>query len=224
MKMWNKSIFETRRWFTFGEILGRSGESPTQEDVAYPLPYEDVNELADFSDFLGTACALYFTKTDTTEQGIINKLLTEIYARYYDHYVFATEEEILSGTNYTTEFETALSLFRTRFTSIFNQTYDRYMNLVKTYQSQLSKLLDSVKTKSTGVGKFSDTPQNAIVNGYEFGDNGHISNLTKSENETETEFDTKMGRIDEIQRKFRNILKDWSEEWNGLFIEDGNIK
>jgi len=224
MKMWNKSIFETTRWFTFGEILTRCIiTEPTEEDVSYPTPYEEVSGLSGIEDFLDYTIS-YFQKTDTTEQGIIDKLITEIYARFYDHYVFGTKEQIVSGTDYIPEYEDALTLFRTRFTSIFNQTYDRYMNLLKTYNSQLSKLLDSVKTKSTGVGKFSDTPQNEIVNGDEFGDNGHISNLTKSENETETEFDTKMGRIDEIQRKFRNVLKDWTEEFGGLFIEDGNLK
>lgn len=224
MKMWNKSIFEIRRWFTFGEIIGRIAEEPTDEDIDAPIPYEDIKELSDLSGFLGEVCITYFTKTDTTEKSIIDELVREVYARFYDHYVFGTCNHILDGRVYIQAYSSKIVFLRTRFTSIFNQTYDRYMNLLKTYNSQLSKLLDSVKTKSTGVGKFSDTPQNEIVNGDEFGDNGHISNLTKSENETETEFDTKMGRIDEIQRKFRNVLKDWTEEFSGLFIEEGNIK
>lgn len=224
MEILKNIIFETQRWFIFGEVAYRcSYPHKTEDELPYYIPYKDVKKLDNIAAFLGTDCMVYFTKSDNTEKDIIDKLITEIYARFYDHYVFCTTKALVENNEYSKEYTDKLCLLRTRFTSIFNNTYDRYMNLLKTYQNQLSTLLDKVKTKSTGVGKFNDTPQNEIVNGDEFGDGSHISNLTKSENETESDFDTKMGRIDEIQRKFRNILKDWTDEFSGLFIESENF-
>ena len=223
MEICKNIIFESQRWFTFGEVVQRCSIQPTESDVYSLAPYEDVDELSDLDLFLGTACKSCFTKTDTTEKAIVDKLIAQIYARFYDHYVFFTQDQIVENGAYTREYNDRYVLLRSRFTSTFVLTEDKYLYLLKTYKNQLSTLLDKVKTKSTGVGKFNDTPQNEIVNGDEFGDNGHISNLTKSENETETDFDTKMGRIDEIQRKFRNLLKDWSDEFSGLFVESENI-
>lgn len=216
-------FFKIERWFTFGEVLERCHPPIQEADVAILLPYKNYKQLSEFGDFLQTERMTYFTKTDTTEKNIVNSLLTEIYARFYDHYVFGTKEQIVENGAYTNEFNDKLNLLRSRFTSIFVETSDRYMNLLKIYKNELSALLDKVKTKSSGVGKFNDTPQNEIVNGDEFGDGGHISNITKSENETETDFDTKMGRIDEIQRKLKNILREWTDEFSGLFIESENF-
>ena len=222
MVICKNTIFEVQRWHTFGEVIKRTEVRITEDDVGYIEPYTPFLATS-MKAFVGAFCSQYFIKTDTTEQAIIDKLVIEIYARFYDHFVFSTKEKIVENNQYSQEYRDKFQLLITRYTSIFNNTYDRYMNLLKIYQNQLSTLLDKVKTKSTGVGKFNDTPQNEIVNGDEFGDGGHISNITKSENETETDFDTKMGRIDEIQRKLKNILREWTDEFSGLFIESENF-
>ena len=103
-------------------------------------------------------------------------------------------------------------------------TYDRYNKLLDTYTSELSKLLDGVKTTTQGIGSFNDTPQNIQTSQDDYSGDSHISNISKSSAVATSDLDTKMGRIDEIQRKLRNIWKDWLEEFESLFLERGNVE
>ena len=107
--------------------------------------------------------------------------------------------------------------------NIIMQTYDRYSKLLDVYTSELSKLLDGVKTTTNGIGIFNDTPQNIQTTEDDFTGDNHISNASKSSAVAESDVDTKMARIDEIQRKLRNIWKDWLDEFDGLFLESVNV-
>ena len=160
----------------------------------------------------------YNPQTSYILRAHISDLFQRLYAKYWKEYVFALEEDSVAGT----EYNNAKNEFYTKVGTIIMATFERYNKLLDVYTSELSKLLDGVKSSTTGVGRFNDTPQN-ITDGDEFGDNTHISNITKSTAEAVSDVDTKINRIDEIQRKLRNIWKDWVDEFDGLFIERGNI-
>lgn len=127
-------------------------------------------------------------------EGIVNKT-------YYDSLSSDEKQEILNGV-----FE-----FVNKFTSIIRMTYDRYTKLLDIYTAERDNLLNKVEA----ITRFNDTPQDS----GEFSDDPHTTNITSVKND----YDTLMGRIDEIDRAYRNVMKDWAEEFSGLFIEEGSL-
>lgn len=212
----NKTPFKFQLWLTFGNVAKSSKDSIL-------TPYDEDDELSSFQDLLDD-CYSTWNSGSATEKALAFKVLQQVYRRFYGHYVFnvskdfGSDEEMISDSEYA---EHKLH-FIVALTNIFVQTKDRYMFLLQAYKSEETKLLDGVKTLTTGVGRFNDTPQN-ITDGDEFGDNTHLSNITKSTAEASSDFDTKMARLDEITRKYRNLLKDWTDEFDSLFIEERNI-
>lgn len=102
---------------------------------------------------------------------------------------------------------------------ILEMTSPRYLTLLKAYSDSQTELLDPVINKSKNLTRFNDTPQDK----GDFANDEHTTNITEVEGESSNELDTKMGRIKEIEEKYRNILLDWSNEFESLFIEEDNI-
>ena len=101
--------------------------------------------------------------------------------------------------------------FITKLCSIIHQTCDRYLLLLDTYDEQRDNLLNKVEA----ITRFNDTPQNS----GEFSDDEHTTHITTSKND----YDTLMARIDEIDRNYRNLLKDWSNEFECLFFHEESL-
>ena len=207
----NRWVFKKQTYWSFYDILSNNGENDAE-------PYVDINfDYSTISDVFGSSYANKLCSSGTTLKAHITDLLNMVYSRFYDHYVYGTDGDETSDL-YGRKFIN----FKNKILSIIEQTYERYSTLLNLYASEKSKLLDGVKTTTTGVGRFNDTPQN-ITNGDEFGDNTHISNITKSTAEAVSDVDTKMARLDEITKRYRNLLKEWTNEFDGLFIEERNI-
>ena len=214
MKCLNK-MFEKQYYYTFDEIVGFYYDPHTTQ-FGGPVPYDD-DQFINFNSFLDTTTG-YWNKNNTRQE-----LFIRLYRRFYNHYVYymnevLTAEELADNDDWNSK----MVEFRTNLANILENTADRYESLIGLYNSEKTKLLDGVKTITTGTGRFNDTPQD-ITNGDEFGNNTHITNITKSTAEAVSDLDTKMGRIDEIQRKLRNLWKDWLDEFEVVFIERGNI-
>ena len=193
--MWNRNtIYESKYFFTFQEVMNYKLGSPLA-----PTSQINKSELEDF--FTSTQFARISSGSPAVLKAHISDLLTLLYERYFDHYVFAIASDTLDDAAHEIE------KFQVELISIIDSTYERYAKLLSLYQSEYNKLLDGIKTTTTGVGRFNDTPQN-ITDGDEFGDNTHLTNITKSTAEATSDADTKINRLDEIQRKFRNLLKD----------------
>lgn len=211
-------LYSVKTWYKFGNIF-RDDHLP--DDNCY-YPYDDSNESYAFIyAFLSNCGYIWFSNTQeptTQEDEISLDLFRMIYRRYWQHYVGWIDNEHPTEDE---EYE-FVDEFIYRLTNIYSQTKERYMTLVKAYKSEQAKLLDGIKTTTIGVGKFNDTPQN-IIDGNEFGNNQHISNITKSTAEAISDADTKINRLDEITRKYRNIMMDWTNEFDGLFIESENV-
>lgn len=212
----NRTPFKFQLWLTFGNVASLSKD--------YILtPYEEDATLSSFEALLGE-CYSTWNSGSAPEKALALKVLQQVYRRFYNHYVFSVPKDFESDEELQADSDFAENKlhFVVALTNIFVQTKDRYMFLLQAYESEKSKLLDGVKTLTTGVGRFNDTPQN-ITDGDEFGDNTHLSNITKSTAEASSDFDTKMARLDEIARKYRNLLKDWTDEFDSLFIEERNV-
>lgn len=85
--------------------------------------------------------------------------------------------------------------------------YDKMLTL---YKSQEDKLLKEIVSKY-GV---SEMPQNATMSEIEKSQENDLSNVRVQL----TEANTAMGRLSEIQKSYRNLLEEWSEEFISKFI------
>ena len=162
----------------------------------------------------------YSPTKNYTFRSYISDLFQRLYARFWKEYVFVLDTDSVAGA----EYNYAKKEFYTKLGTIIMSTHDRYSKLLDTYTSELSKLLDGVKTTTQGIGSFNDTPQNIQTSEDDYSGDSHISNISKSNAVATSDLDTKMGRIDEIQRKLRNIWKDWLDEFETLFLERGNVE
>lgn len=85
--------------------------------------------------------------------------------------------------------------------------YDKMLTL---YKSQEDKLLKEIVSKY-GI---SEMPQNATMNEIEKSQENDLSNVRVQL----TEANTAMGRLSEIQKSYRNLLEEWSDEFINKFI------
>lgn len=222
--MFNRcSIFTTKYFFTFEDVIRITGQTSVDK-----LPYQitwgaGVNEPFIVCGFTTIIPAVIYKNWPTVPYIVrphLSELFQKLYARYWKEYVFALYTEDKTSD----EYNEAKNELYTKIGTIIMSTYDRYNKLLDTYTSELSKLLDGVKTTTKGVGSFNDTPQNIQTSDVDFSGDDHTTNISKSSAVAESDVDTKMNRIDEIQRKLRNIWKDWLEEFDGLFLERANVK
>ena len=146
---------------------------------------------------------------------MINELWQSIIARYYDDYAVMISEEDDTIPSLTWE---NISPFFNKLINTITRTKDYYLTLLNIYNNQKNNLLNQVKSISTNTTRFNDTPQN----GGEFVDDNHTSEFTKVNNSIESDVNTMMYRINEIQKLYRNVMKDWVDEFEKLFIERGD--
>lgn len=146
---------------------------------------------------------------------MINELWQGIIARYYDDYAIMISEDDSTIPTLTWEY---VSPFFNKLINTITRTKDYYLTLLNIYNNQKNNLLNQVKSISTNTTRFNDTPQN----GGEFEDDRHTSEFTKVNNSIESDVNTMMYRINEIQKLYRNVMKDWVDEFEKLFIERGD--
>ena len=109
--------------------------------------------------------------------------------------------------------------------SIYEDTCVYYGSLLAIYEEEYDNLLDQVSSTTTTTSnadtRFNDTPQNTPVDDGYAADN-YTTNITKSTGgstiTTVSDNATVMGRLAEIQEKFKNIISDWAEKFNVLIV------
>lgn len=172
-------------------------------EVVEVAPYDSFT----FSTWANGYVASPFT---TAEKSVLDDLFKNyILPRFYDYSCVREEYEFYEiSVGISSESKKKLIY---KFYSIFQSTYDRYKNLIAYYTDYIGHLMD--KIKSTGMSRFNDTPQDS----GEFSDDSHTTHLTQTEQATE--LNTPIERLDEIRKKLANIMKEWSDEFSGLFYE-----
>lgn len=209
----NKCLYKKRVWITFYDSTSGSMDP-------YDTDTTEENWKSYLSYFGAELIPVWFPTGTGVNNSIQLALLQYIYRRYYEHYIgFTDEREGWEEDSY----KYAITYpFLVKLTNIYEQTKDRYVKLIKLYKAEENNLMNSIVSTSSGVGRFNDTPQD-ITNGDEFGDNTHVSNITKSTAENTTEGDTKIARLSEIRRLLPNLYREWTNEFEELFIESENV-
>ena len=200
-------------WYSYAELV-----SSKMQLSSLAKPYLTPN-----NPWLNFLDAYDILKVDNAFKPYLADLTRELYARYYTHMVINDESKEDYGLEVYDHLTDKCDEFFSKVVMIIVETYDRYAEMLKMYQDNKAQLLASVKITTDSVGQFNDTPQNVQEVEEEFGDNSHISNLTKSKQNVESDVKPIMDRIDDINRKYRNLIRDWTNEFGGLFLESENI-
>ena len=155
-------------------------------------------------------------------------LWQSIYFRYHDMFVFFINYYKLGvSIDYALDPKRWIGLvaddfreFMIRFLSILSQTRSRYEVLIGEYDKQKSSLMNQLKTSSTTKSRFNDVPQEQL--NYQSDD--YATNASIGESESFMDTTTPILRLKEIEINYSNIIKDWTSEFEGLFIEPLNYE
>ena len=156
------------------------------------------------------------------------ELWKSIYFRYYDMFVFFIDyhklgisiDEALGKKTWIKYVSDDFRDFLMRFLSIVSQTRNRYETLIGEYDKQKSSLMSQLMTSSTTKSRFNDVPQEKL----EYQSEDYATNASIGESESFTDTTTPILRLKEIEINYSNIIKDWTSEFEGLFIEPLNYE
>ena len=110
-----------------------------------------------------------------------------------------------------------------RFVNIFNLTMPRYLSLLKAYQDNAATPIQKISSETTGKTRFNDTPQSDdLTDGY-YSDDDHATNVTAAVTETKTDPAALYEQLDKLYSNWRSIVRDWADEFDGLYIDGVNL-
>lgn len=159
----------------------------------------------------------------TATQQLIEALWKIVRQYYFDEYCYMVE--------YPCEQEAPDSLtyaqcqeFMRRVSNIINLTVPRFVPLLNAYKDASLDPLKKMESKSDGKTRFNDTPQgDDLADGY-YSDDDHATNVTAAITTTESDAEPLYEQLDKLYSNWRSILKDWVNEFRGLFVEGVNLK
>lgn len=152
-------------------------------------------------------------------------LLNMIIERYWDEYVFQSEEEMDDPLNILSYPDI---LFKTRrflgkVIDLIEYTYPKYAAILSSYDTEKTHLLDQMNKSISGsdTRRDNDTPQD----GGDYSDDNHTSFISQGQVSNEESWDDTpvIERLDKISRLYEQTKKKWLDEFRGLFTEGGNI-
>lgn len=183
------------------------------KDVYYKMSDFDVSFNGDYTE--ETWCDLVLE--DLVDTDVVNQLITMVYKRFFEFYAYKKEipydEEPTSPTNEDT------SIFTRRLNNIIDLTYERYAPLLKMYRDNANNPSPQLESSSEGKTRFNDTPQDDDLNDEYYADDEHATNVTASLSSSKADSGSLVERLDALYRNWRDILRDWTNEFKGLFRE-----
>lgn len=198
------SGYVLENWFTLKEVFVQFMEEQGREEFSN----------TDFYNLFKT----YYPSAPIYEAGTtffkdyINDLVNMVYDRFSTHYIVSSiDDEVVTSE---LKKQAVFKIIR-----IIVNTYPKYSQLMKYYGDLEDNLMKQIGSTTKATGRFNDTPQN----GGDFSDDEHTSNITISESEVGVDGDTPIERLTEIKGKLVSIMYDWSNEFDKIFIEEGNI-
>ena len=215
--MWNNYLYQKKYAYTLFDVL-KQGLVSSGYSFDYPNGDTLTNKITRsiFSPYgirIPTTTEIPATYVD----GDFITLIPLVVERYWNEYVFESDEEITSFTS-----NNRARMFISKFLHILEFTYEKYSRILASYDSAKTKLLDKLERTSSGtdIRRDNDTPQDS----GDFTDDTHTSFITQGETEvTESHDDTSLiERLDKIQTLFQNTMFNWIKEFEILFIDGGN--
>ena len=158
---------------------------------------------------------------DDSSMGLLNGIIE----RYWDEYVFISDENMENPMDILSHPEILYKTrrFLGRVVNIVMLTYSKYSAILNSYETEKTHLLDQMNKSISGsdTRRDNDTPQD----GGTFDDDNHTSFISQGEVSNEESWDDTpvIERLDKISKLYELTMKKWLDEFSGLFTEGGNI-
>lgn len=192
--------YEIKTAFTLADVCGPLNKSPFY-GVDVPLfvslcDYYNINLATERNEFAG---------------GVAFDLWRYIYIKFSDHYILQLDIDTID--------DASVKAWIRLYMNVYLRTKERYNVLIENYNNQKIHLMDALKTENENVAKFNDTPQGE----GDYSNDPYTTNITKGKSTTKTDILTPIQRLREIEDNYNNLLATWADEFNGIFIEEGNL-
>lgn len=187
------------------------------EEEFYPTLNCDVDTIAEgykkafYPDFT----EIYVSGANTFKT-VVKDILTRVYSRYGERYLVGIPTE---EGKYPNKLKEALLEGAMKLYNRLDSAYALYGKTIEFYQSSIDDLLGKVKSVSTSISRFNDTPQN----GGDYSDDEHTTNITQGQSEVSDDAGTLMERLDEIRRLWRNVMEEAVDYVGGITIGGCNL-
>lgn len=199
--------YEERFYWDFKEVL-LEGHASDMSDIA--MTEEKFTDQLESMFLEGFSTPIYNEETGYSNENY-RKLIDLLVKRFLHKLCFYTDSNTFDiNKSYN---------FIAKICMVIEMTSPRYLALLGAYSSSEGKLLDPVKITNSGTIRFNDTPQDE----GDFANDSHTTNITEDNRETSNDLDSKMGRIREIESNYNNVLLNWSNEFEAVFMEEENI-
>lgn len=182
------------------------------EDEAIPYDPGDYNSFFDAFDVILPTTNFVF-KSSSALKDHLEDLFNLLYNRYSEWFCVR-----IRGTFTSVDESKALKKFMLKLNNITQMTYDKYATRLDIFAAKKSSLMGQVQAGTIAKTSYNDTPQEENSGGFE--DATHRTTFTKVDSQSLTDGATPIERIDEIDRKIKNIMLEWCEEYRQLFWED----
>ena len=190
--------------------------------------------------------------SEWTNADYINDLFINFVNRYLNEYVFYLDKEYNAVDLYNSaDGRKEIQKFMGKLMNLMVYTYDKYSMLLKAYSDEKDNLLKKLKRTTSGEVDNTGTQRTAGSNGNlhkendtpqgsgDFSGDTHVSFLTKDDGTSDTtrtdnlkmessgseEWDNEpiIDRLKKVEDSFKNVMKDWVNEFAILFVEGGNL-
>ena len=151
-------------------------------------------------------------------------LLNLIFERYWDEYIFESEEQWTYPANLSDypDVQYKIRRFAAKLINLIQFTYPKYSVLLKAYDDERANLTAKLEriTDGTATQRNNDTPQD----GGDFDDDNHTSFISQGKVDNTESWDSEpiIDRLDKISRLYHKVMEEWLDEFKDLFVEGGN--
>lgn len=248
----NKTIYKTKYYYSLQEIFNWSINQTLTTGSPMIYNYRGqafINMVMDYIEKVYPQTNKYIYEnfmeynTDThiyDVDDLIDELFNIVIRRYTDWIALVSEEDYNECHDYPNfnyfdypehrPFTMPVYKLWTRMLNLTYETFDRYSIILKAYRNNEAEILASigdiedVSTEAQAQNKFNDTPQLAQGTGDYTGD-GYISNLNIANSEGSTSrasYGDVAERLASIRRNYANVMKEWADEFEAIFIPNVN--
>ena len=187
-------MYNVKTIYTFKEVLDFLDNNPN-------APWDMENSFHDEYYTTYGSAPLWTSATPPAAKPHIDDLYELLFARFSGWYCVEVDDTLTA-----TEIK---SQFLDKMINILINTYDKYAAILDSFATAKAKLMGQVES-STETG-YNDTPQSE----GDYTDSTHRTSYTKVKSLVDGA--TPIDRLDEIQKKIRNIMLEWSDEFKPLF-------
>lgn len=197
-----------RVYYTLEDLVKfKFDEWPEELDIG------ELPEVVENENFLVSLIDSYHPDILTEGSVVKNNKSNILFCRYIaprfkDMYVNYTDSDLEEDYLY--------KYFIRYFVLKLNFTFLKYAKLIDIYDGVKDALMEDIK-RSNEV-KFNDTPQNVQGSSYDWSDDDHLTNVTRTE--IIDPVTTKIARLAEVESIIKDYYTQWANEFKEIFIYD----